>query len=85
MEEYIITRDLHIINTETGIPSFETNRWHSWIDLTLCNSKLAQNIKRWTCREEESCADHKMFRHRIKGPRNIRPTLHSEALQYKSR
>ena len=40
MEEYIITSDLHIINTETGIPSFETNRGRSWIYLTLCNSKL---------------------------------------------
>ena len=61
MKEYIITRDLHIINTKTGIPSFETNRGSSWIDLTLCNSKLTQNIKRWTCREEESCAEHKII------------------------
>jgi hypothetical protein len=61
MEEYIITRDLHIINTETGIPSFETNRGRSWIDLTLCNSKLTQNVSRWTCGEEESCADHKII------------------------
>ena len=29
MEEYIITRDLHIINMETGMPSFETNRGSS--------------------------------------------------------
>jgi hypothetical protein len=61
MEEYIITRDLHIINTETGIPSFETNRGRSWIDLTLCNSKVTQNIRRWTCGEEESCTDHKIM------------------------
>ena len=59
MEEYI-TRDIHIINTETGIPSFETNRGRSWIDLTLCNRKLIQNIRRWTCREE-SCTNHKII------------------------
>ena len=61
MEEYIITRDLHIINTDTSVPSFETNRGRSWIDLTLCNSKLTQNIRRWTYGEEESCADHKII------------------------
>jgi hypothetical protein len=61
LEDYIITRDLHILNRETGIPSFETNRGHSWIDLTLCSSKLTQNIRRWTCGEEESCADHKII------------------------
>ena len=61
MVEFIITRDLLIINKETGIPSFETNRRRSWIDLTLSNSKLAQKARRWTCGEEESCADHKVF------------------------
>ena len=61
MEEYIITRDLHIVNTDTSISSFETNRGRSWIDLTLCNSKLIQNIRRWACGEEESCADHKII------------------------
>ena len=61
LEDYIITRDLHILNKETGIPSFETNRGRSWIDLTLCNSKLIQDIRRWTCGEEESCADHKII------------------------
>lgn len=29
LEEYIITRDLHILNKETGIPSFETNSGRS--------------------------------------------------------
>jgi len=61
MEEYKITRDLHIVNTDSSIQSFEINRGRSWIDLTLCNSKLSQNIRRWTCGEEESCADHKII------------------------
>jgi hypothetical protein len=51
--EYIITRDLLILNKENGIPSFETNSGCSWIDLTLCTSKLAQKTRRWTCGEEE--------------------------------
>jgi len=57
MEEFIITRDL-LINKETGILSFKTNRGRRWIDLTLCNSILAQKTRRRTCGEEESCADH---------------------------
>jgi hypothetical protein len=60
MEEFIITRHL-LINKETGIPSFETNRGCSWIDLTLCNSRLAQKTMRWMCGEEESCANHKII------------------------
>jgi len=61
MEEFIISRDLQILNKETGIPTFETSRGRSWIDLTLCNSKLSQYTRRWTCGEEESCADHKII------------------------
>ena len=61
MEEFIISRDLQILNKETAIPTFETSRGRSWIDLTLCNSKLSQYTGRWTCGEEESCADHKII------------------------
>ena len=83
MEEYIITRDLHILNTEMGIPSFETNRGHSWIDLTLRNSKLAQNTKRWTCGEEESCVDHKRIFFDIESTGDVGNTTQYFRKQYK--
>ena len=60
-EEFIITRDLFIINEANDTPTFETNRGHSWIDLTICNNILAQKTWEWTCGEEESCADHKII------------------------
>jgi len=61
LEEFIITGDLFLRNEETGIPTFETVRGRSWIDLTLCNNILAQNTRRWTCGQEESCSDHKLI------------------------
>jgi hypothetical protein len=60
MEEFIITRDLLIINEVADIPTFETNRGQRWIDLTLGNNILAHKTWGWTCGEEESCADHKI-------------------------
>jgi hypothetical protein len=51
LEEFIITSDLVIMNEAIEIPTFETARGHSWIDLTLCNNRIAQNIRRWTCRK----------------------------------
>jgi hypothetical protein len=86
MEKYIITRDLRIINMEIGIPSFETNRGRSLIDLTLCNSKLTQNI-RWTCWDKESFADHKIICFDIESRSFKGNATHylQEALQYKSR
>jgi hypothetical protein len=61
LEDFIITRNLLIMNVETSIPTFETIRGHSWIDLTFCNSILTQKTSGWTCGDEESCADHKII------------------------
>jgi tRNA A37 threonylcarbamoyladenosine synthetase subunit TsaC/SUA5/YrdC len=44
LEEFIITSDLLLMNEETSIPTFETIRGRSWIDLTLCNNILAQKL-----------------------------------------
>jgi len=49
------------MNEETGIPTFETIRRRSWIDLTLCNNILAQKFRGWTCGENESCYDHNLI------------------------
>jgi len=62
LEEFIITSDLFLINEETEIPTFETIRGRSWIDLTLCNNILEQKTRRWTCGENKSCPDHTLIR-----------------------
>jgi len=41
-------RDL-IMNVNSDVPTFESSRERSWIDLTLCNSTLAKEIRGWTC------------------------------------
>ena len=41
LEEFMITSNLLIMSEATDIPTFETTRGRSWIDLTLCNNILA--------------------------------------------
>jgi hypothetical protein len=62
LEEYIITSDQFLMNKEIGIPTFQTTRGRSWIDLTLCNNTLAQNLRGWMCGENESYSDHNLIR-----------------------
>jgi hypothetical protein len=62
LEEFIITSDLFLMNEGTDIPTFETIRGRSCIDLTLCNNILAQKLRGWTCGENESCSDHNLMR-----------------------
>ena len=61
LEEFIISRDLFIIDEDSDIPTFETNRGCSWIDLTIGNNVLAQKTRGWSCGDEESCSDHKLI------------------------
>jgi len=43
--EELITSDLLLMNEATGIPTFETIRGHSWIDMTLCNKILHRTLE----------------------------------------
>jgi len=61
LEECIIKRDVLLLNVDSNVPTFESNKGYSWIDLTLCNSTLALKIRSWTCGEEVSCADHNII------------------------
>jgi hypothetical protein len=44
LEEYRITSDLLVMNEDSDVPTLESSRGRSWIDLTLCNSTIAQKI-----------------------------------------
>jgi len=82
MEECIITRDLLIMNVDSDIPTLESTRGRSWIDLTLCNSTLAQKIRGWTCGEEVSCADHNIIFFEIDSWVNGKWTKQNSAKSY---
>ena len=62
LEEFIITSYLILMNEETDIPTFETIRGRSWVDMTLRNNAPAQKTIRWTCGENESRSDHNLIR-----------------------
>ena len=49
------------MNEEFDIPTFETIRGRSCINLTICNKTLAQKTAGWSCGEEESCSNHKLI------------------------
>ena len=61
LEEFITTRNLLIINEDEGVPTFETRRAQSWIDLTISTPNLIHSILEWTSGGEESCSDHKLI------------------------
>ena len=65
LEEFLTVNSLHIRNDNTEIPSFETARGKSWIDLTISNHILLGHITDWSIGDEESCSDHKLITFKI--------------------
>ena len=72
MEEYLVTNNLYIMNEKVPIPTFQTRRGKSWVDLTICNGSLLRKFDDWKCGEEESCSDHNNITFKIKRERDCR-------------
>ena len=65
LEEYLISRDLHIKNEESEHNTFHSRRGSSNIDLTIVNNRQLKNFKDWEISEDESCSDHNIIKFQI--------------------
>jgi hypothetical protein len=55
LEEFLISKQLFIINEESEMNTFQSSRGFSNIDLTISNNKLMKEVQEWKIGEEESC------------------------------
>jgi hypothetical protein len=65
LEEYLISRDLHIMNEKSEHNTFHSRRGSSNIDLTIVNNRLLKNFKDWEISEDESYSDHNIIKFQI--------------------
>jgi hypothetical protein len=61
LEEFLIAKQLFIINEKSEMKTFQSSRGSSKIDLTISNTKLLKEVQEWIISEEESCSDHKII------------------------
>jgi hypothetical protein len=65
LKEYLISRDLHIMNEESELTTFQSRRGSSNIDLTIVNNLLLKNFSDWEISEDDSCSDHNIIKFKI--------------------
>ena len=65
LEEYMISRQLHIMNEESDSTTFRSRRGASNIDITAVNNQLLTIFNEWRISEEESCSDHNIIKYVI--------------------
>jgi len=80
LEEYIISRNLHIMNVESEQSTFKSRRGSSNVDLTIVNNQLLNVLKHWEISAEESCSDHNIMKFDLR-----QDTYHKSEYSYTGR
>jgi hypothetical protein len=71
--EFLISKQLFIMNEESKMNIFQSSRGSSNVDLTISNNRLLKEVQEWKIGEEESCSDHKIIQFYI-GQYNVHQT-----------
>jgi hypothetical protein len=65
MEEFLISRHLHIANEESHYTTFQTCRGASNRDLTVINKTALKILQDWKIYDQESSSDHNIIQFEI--------------------
>ena len=65
MEDFVASNQVHIINEERTLKTFQGSRGESNIDLTIAKNKILANIQKWDIADEESASDHDIIKFNI--------------------
>jgi hypothetical protein len=71
MEEFLISKQLHIANEESDRKTFWTGRGASNIDLTILNNQAINLIDGWTIHDQDSCSDHNIIKYSLGNAKTI--------------
>ena len=72
LEEFLTICNLNIVNLRT-VPTFETKRLSSYVDLTIVNNHLLRRVTDWTCGIQGSCSDHKIVSYNLGKDKQDKP------------
>jgi hypothetical protein len=65
LEEYMISKDLYVMNESSKRTLLYNARGQSNIDLTIVNKPLLKAIAEWDISDKESCSDHSIIKFSI--------------------
>jgi hypothetical protein len=65
LKEYIISKQLYIMNEPSANSTFESRKGKSNIDLTLVTSNVLRRISDWKISDEESNSHHSIINYDI--------------------
>ncbi|GBN11689.1 Putative protein in type-1 retrotransposable element R1DM [Araneus ventricosus] len=57
--EFILARSLVVLNDDGSLPIFDGHQGNSWIDVSICDPLLFDNVSKWKVDLEPTGSDHK--------------------------
>lgn len=61
LEEFLISKNLHVRNEERTLTTYRSSRGSSNIDLTVISNQILRAVKVWEVSDQESCSDHSII------------------------
>jgi len=74
MEDFLASNQLHVLNEERKLTTFQNSIGEGNIDLNIANNKMLANIQKWDTLEEECASDHNII-FKISSHKAIRTVL----------
>jgi ribonuclease HI len=65
LEEFLISKHLHIMNEESTLTTYWSSRGSSNVDLTVISNQLLRAVEGWEISDQESCSDHSIIKFAI--------------------
>ena len=76
LEEFLMSKQLHIINEESCLTTFRSSRGSSNIDITVINNQALDTAREWEIRDQESCSGHSIIKYAIRNSTAQRTEIH---------
>ena len=65
LDEYLMSKQLYILNEESHNTTFRNRRGVSNIDLTIITNQLLRTVEQWEISDQESSSDHNIIKYVI--------------------
>ena len=62
LEEFLMSKQVHIINEESCLTTFRSSRGTSNIDISVIDNHALDTVREWEISNQESCSDHSIIK-----------------------
>jgi len=83
LEEYLMIKQIHLMNEESHLTTFRNSRGTGNIELTIINNQLLNAVDKWEISDQDSCSDHSILRYVVGHSKAIRAERDTLEVKYK--